>query len=152
MATSPGDIAIITLNLVEWRAPRLAYLLEEVLLPERTEDRWIARCTKTFITLGDELYKRSPSGVLMKCVPTNQGKQLLLEVHARIYRYHMVLSSLVRKAFHQGFYWPVALQDAEEVIPRCEECQFYARQTHLSTQELQTIPITWPFAVWASTW
>jgi hypothetical protein len=25
--------------------------------------------------------------------------------------------------------------------------QFYARQTHLSAQALQTIPITWPFAV-----
>ena len=24
----------------------------------------------------------------------------------------------------------------------------YARQTHLPAQELQTIPITWPFAVW----
>jgi hypothetical protein len=31
---------------------------------------------------------------------------------------------------------------------RCEGCQFYARQTHLLAQALQTIPITWPFAVW----
>jgi transposase InsO family protein len=27
-------------------------------------------------------------------------------------------------------------------------CQFYARQTHLPAQALQTIPITWSFAVW----
>ena len=30
----------------------------------------------------------------------------------------------------------------------CEGCQFYARQTHLPAHSLQTIPITWPFAVW----
>ena len=29
----------------------------------------------------------------------------------------------------------------------CEGCQYYARQTHLLAQALQTIPITWPFAV-----
>ena len=100
------------------------------------------RCAKTFVALSDELYKQSPSGVLMKCIPTNQGKQLLLEVHAGIYGHHVALRSLVRKAFHQGFYWPTALRDADEVVRRCVGCQFYAWQTHLPAQELQTIPIT----------
>ena len=82
----------------------------------------------------------------MKCIPTDQGKQLL-EVPAKICRHHAAPRSLVRKAFRQGFYWPTALRDAEEVVRRCEGCQFYARQTHLPAQELQTIPITWPFVV-----
>ena len=34
------------------------------------------------------------------------------------------------------------------MVYRCEGCQFYARQTHLPAQELQTIPITWAFVVW----
>ena len=84
----------------------------------------------------------------MKCVPASRGKQILLEVHARIYGHHAAPRSLVRKTFHQGLYWPTALRDAKEVIHRCEGCQFYARQTHLPMQELQTIPITWPFTVW----
>ena len=84
----------------------------------------------------------------MKCIPTNQGRQLLLEVYAGICGHHAAPRSLVGKAFRQGFYWPTVLRDAEEVVCRCEGCQFYARQTHLSAQELQTIPITWPFVVW----
>jgi len=76
-----------------------AYHLEEVLPLERTEARWIARHAKTFVALGDELYKRSPSGVLMKCIPTNQGRQLLLEVHAEICGHHAAPRSLVGKAF-----------------------------------------------------
>ena len=97
--TSPADVAVLALDQTDWRAPLLAYLLKEVLLPERTEARWIARCTKTFATLGDELYKQSLSGVLMKCIPTNQGKQLLLEVHAGICGHHAAPRSLVKKAF-----------------------------------------------------
>jgi transposase InsO family protein len=38
--------------------------------------------------------------------------------------------------------------DATRIVRTCQGCQFYARQTHLPTQALQTIPITWPFAVW----
>ena len=79
--------------------PLLTYLLVEVLPPERTEARWITRCAKTFVVLGDALYKRSPSGVLMKCIPTDQGKQLLLEVYAEICGHHAAPRSLVGKAF-----------------------------------------------------
>ena len=102
--TSPIDITMVALDQADWRAPLLAYLLEEVFPLGRTEARRIARRAKTFISIGDELYKRSPSGVLMKCIPTDQGKQLLLEVHAGICIHHVAMRSLVGKAFRQGFY------------------------------------------------
>jgi hypothetical protein len=51
-------------------------------------------------------------------------------------------------AFRQGFYWPTAVADATRIVRSCRGCQFYARQTHLPAQALQTIPITWSFAVW----
>jgi hypothetical protein len=48
----------------------------------------------------------------------------------------------------KGFYWPTAVADATRIVRSCQGCQFYARQTHLPAQALQTIPITWLFAVW----
>ena len=39
MATLPGDIEVMALDPVNWRAPLLTYLLEEVLQPERTKAR-----------------------------------------------------------------------------------------------------------------
>jgi hypothetical protein len=56
--------------------------------------------------------------------------------------------ALVGNAFRQGFYWPTAVADATRIVRTCQGCQFYARQTHLPAQALQTIPITWLFAVW----
>ena len=36
---SPADVAVLALDQTDWRAPLLAYLLEELLPPERTEAR-----------------------------------------------------------------------------------------------------------------
>jgi transposase InsO family protein len=54
----------------------------------------------------------------------------------------------VGNTFRQGFYWPTAVADATRIVRSCQGCQFYARQTHLPAQALQTIPITWLFVVW----
>ena len=39
MTTSPADVVVLALNQTDWQAPLLAYLLEEVLPPERTKAR-----------------------------------------------------------------------------------------------------------------
>jgi hypothetical protein len=85
-----------------------------------------------FVAINGELYKRSPSVIrmLMKCIPIQQGKELLLEIHAGICGHHTAHRSMVSKAFRQDFYWPTALCGAEEVVHTCKECQLYARQTH----------------------
>jgi transposase InsO family protein len=40
------------------------------------------------------------------------------------------------------------MADATRIVRSYRGCQFYARQTHLPAQALQTIHITWSFAVW----
>jgi transposase InsO family protein len=42
----------------------------------------------------------------------------------------------------------MTVADATKLVRSYEGCQYYARQTHLPALALQTIPITWPFAVW----
>jgi hypothetical protein len=84
----------------------------------------------------------------MWCIPGDQGCELLQEIHAGTCGHDVGPRTLVEKAFRQGFYWSIAVADSKDIVRRCEGCQFYARQTHLPAQVLQTIPITWPFAVW----
>jgi hypothetical protein len=66
----------------------------------------------------------------------------------RLCGHHAAPRALVGNAFRQGFYWPTAVAYATRIVRSCRGCQFYAKQTHLPAQALQTIPITWPFAVW----
>jgi hypothetical protein len=62
--------------------------------------------------------------------------------------HHTALHTLVGNTFRQGFYWPTAVADANEVVRTCEGCQFYACKTHLLVHILQTIPVTRSFIVW----
>ena len=57
MTTTPADITVVALDQADWRVPLLTYLLEEVLPPKKTEARQITRLAKTFIAIGNELYK-----------------------------------------------------------------------------------------------
>jgi transposase InsO family protein len=103
---------------------------------------------KSFALVDGELYKRAASGILQRCVPIPQGRELLRDIHAGVCGHHAAPRTLVGSAFRQGFYWPTAVANASEIVSTCEGCQFYARKSNLPAHVLQTIPVMWPFTVW----
>jgi hypothetical protein len=133
-----------------WQTPYLQYLHRGELPLDKAKARWLARRAKSFVLLGDEkeLYHRSPSGILQRCIYVAEGQELLQEIHSGACGHHAAPRALVGNAFRQGFYWPTVVADATRIVRSCHGCQFYARQTHMPAQALQTIPITWPLAVW----
>jgi ribonuclease HI/transposase InsO family protein len=135
---------------LNWQTPYLGYLLRGELPLDKAEARRLARRAKSFVLLGDEkeLYHRSPSSILQRCISVAQGQELLQEIHSGACGHHAAPRALMGNAFRQGFYWPTAVADATRIVRSCRGCQFYARQTHLPAQTLQTIHITWQFAVW----
>jgi ribonuclease HI len=139
----------VTPNL-NWQTLYLEYLLRGELPLDKAEAQRLARRAKSFVLLGDEkeLYHRSPSGILQRCISIAQGRELLQEIHSGACGHHAAPQALVGNAFQQGFYWPTAVADATRIVRSCRGCQFYTRQTHLLAQAFQTIPITWSFAVW----
>jgi hypothetical protein len=58
-----------------WQTPYLQYLHQGELPPDRAEARRLARRAKSFVLLGDgkELYHRSPSGILQRCISITEG-------------------------------------------------------------------------------
>jgi ribonuclease HI len=132
-----------------WQTPYLQYLHQGELPLDRAEARRLVRRAKSFVLLGDgkELYHRSPLGILQRCISITEGQELLREIHSGACGHHAAPRALVGNAFRQGFYWPTAVADATRIVRTCQGCQFYAKQTHLPAQALQTIPITWSFAV-----
>jgi hypothetical protein len=134
----------------DWQTLYLEYLLRGELPIDKTKARRLARRAKSFVLLGDEkeLYHRSPSGILQRCISIAQGQVLLQEIHSGACGHHAAPRALVGNAFRQGFYWPTVVADATRIVRSCRGCQFYTKQIHLPAQALQTIPITWPFVVW----
>jgi hypothetical protein len=82
----------------------------------------------------------------MKCIHSATRRQLLDEIHAGQCGIHAASRTLVGKAFRSRFYWPATKNDATELVQKCVAYQFLSKQQHLPAQQLQTIPVTWPFA------
>jgi hypothetical protein len=131
-----------------WREPIIKYIKNEEEPDDKAAAEPIARESAHYTIIGNALYRRGATGVLMKCISSNTGKQLLDEIHAGQCGIHATSKTLVGKVFRAGFYWPTAKKDATKLVQRCEACQFLSKQQHLPAQRLQTIPVTWPFACW----
>jgi hypothetical protein len=145
LASSPV-MAVLPSN-PPWAEPYLEYLTNKQLPEDEVQKRQIERRAKAYTIIDGQLYKRSTSGVFMKCISQVDRIEILREIHEGECGHHAAARSLVAKAFRHGFYWPTAKTDADRIVELCQGCQMYSKQTHMPAIALHTIPITWPFAV-----
>jgi hypothetical protein len=88
------------------------------------------------------------SGIFQKCIESEEGLELLKEIHQGACRHDASSRALVAKAFRHGFYWPMALRDADQLVKHCNGCQHFSKHRNTPAAALKTIPLTWPFAIW----
>jgi hypothetical protein len=99
------------------------------------------RRSKAFTIIQGELYKRSITGVLQRCIAPEDGVALIRDIHEGTRGYHASSRTLVAKAFRSGFYWLSALHDVKNIVERCDACQHFAMKPHAPASELRTIPV-----------
>jgi len=85
--------------LVDSRTPYLDYLLCEAMPMDKMEAQQIMRRAKSFVVIGDELYRRSHTRILQRCIPIEQGKRLLSDIHGGVCSHHAAPRTLVENAF-----------------------------------------------------
>jgi hypothetical protein len=110
-----------------WRILYLDCLLCEILLTNKTKARHHARRAKSFTIVNGEIYKKSHTKILQRCIPTKHGRNLLEDIHSGVCGHHVSPRTLVEKDFQQGFYWPIVVADTNQVARTYEGCQYYAR-------------------------
>jgi ribonuclease HI len=66
----------------DWREPIIKYIKNKEEPDDKAAAERIARQSAHYTLIGDALYRRGTTGVLMKCIPSVTGKQLLDEIHA----------------------------------------------------------------------
>jgi hypothetical protein len=84
-----------------WQTLYLQYLHRGELPLDRVDARRLTRRAKSFVLLGDEkdLYHRSPSGILQRCISITEGQELLQEIHSGACGHHAAPQALVGNAF-----------------------------------------------------
>jgi hypothetical protein len=88
----------------DWREPTIRYIKNEEELDDNAAAERIARQSAHYTLIGDALYRRGATGVLMKCNSSITGRQLLDEIHAGQCGIHAASRTLVGKVFRSGFY------------------------------------------------
>ncbi|XP_066324297.1 uncharacterized protein [Miscanthus floridulus] len=93
------DPAIEPHSLANWRTPYLDYHLHVALPTDKMEALRLTRRAKFFVPIEGELYRQSHNGILQRCIPIEQGKQLLSDIHGGVCGHHAVPRTLVGNAF-----------------------------------------------------
>ena len=95
-----------------WAQPIFSYLKDGTLPSDETLARKTTRRAKAYTIMNKELYKRSVTSVLQRCISSEQGQEILLDIHQGECGHHASSRALVSKEFRHGFYWPSALVEA----------------------------------------
>jgi hypothetical protein len=90
---------------ISWTHDFIDYIKENKLPANKEEATRIIRRSKNYVLMGDNLYRRAASsGVLLKCVSSKKGKEILDEIHSGCCGNHVASRTLVGKAFRTGLY------------------------------------------------
>jgi hypothetical protein len=108
-----------------WMQPYLAYMVNKTLPKDTVQAKRIIRRSKAFIMLQGKLYKKSITGILQRCVTPQEGQEILKDIHAGVCGHHASSRAIAAKAFRAGFYWLTAIEDAKDIVRKCEACQHF---------------------------
>jgi ribonuclease HI len=100
-----GESHEVMMVQVPWMQVYVAYILRKEIPEDPVEARRVIRRSKAFTVVKGELYKRSISGVLQRCVAPEEGRIILKEVHEGVCGHHASSRAIAAKVFRAGFYW-----------------------------------------------
>jgi hypothetical protein len=103
----------------DWWKPISEYLHLGAIPDDETEPRCLACQAKGYLIHDGELYRHNTIGILQRCIPIEEGKALLLDIHESNCGHHASSRSMVKKSFWQGFYWPIAIDNATQIMRSC---------------------------------
>jgi ribonuclease HI len=102
-APSPAGQEVVMID-VDWRQPFIDFIRKQKVPTDKNLAEQIIRRAKSYVLVGDKLYRRgATSGVLMKCVPREEGKDILEEIHKGVCGNHVSSRTLVSKGFPMSF-------------------------------------------------
>ncbi|XP_050916283.1 uncharacterized protein LOC127131400 [Lathyrus oleraceus] len=138
-------LAIDTLIDIDRRNPIINYLKD----PSTDTERKTKYKALSYVLMGNELFKKTPKGILLKCLGENKAYLALSSVHSGACGAHQEGHKMKWLLFRYGMYWPTMLKDCIEFAKGCQECQIHAGIQHAPASELHTIIKPWPFRGWA---
>jgi len=106
----------------DWRKPIVDYLEN----PVGTVSRKTKYRALSYVIAGNELFKKTVEGVMLKRLNENEAFVAISSVHSGACGSHQAGHKMILLIFRQGLYWPSMLKDCIEFAKGCQECQKHA--------------------------
>ncbi|XP_050211877.1 uncharacterized protein LOC126662033 [Mercurialis annua] len=142
------ETIFLTQPLENWMQGIAHYLMDGTLPENRDKAYKILRQAPYYAFLDGILYRKSFTHPWSRCLTAEEGEYVLREIHEGICGAHIAPRMLAKKAVLQGYYWPLMVRQAEEIVKKCENCQSHQNIRHAPTTEQCPITSPWPFATW----
>ncbi|XP_024630434.2 uncharacterized protein [Medicago truncatula] len=133
------------LNENDWRKPIIKYLEN----PDGTTCRKVKYRALSYVIMGNELFKKTSEGILLKCLGETDAYLAVSNTHDGTCGTHQAGHKMKWLLFRQGLYWPTMLKDCVEFAKGCQGCQKYVGIQRVPASELHAIVKPWPFRGWA---
>ena len=91
----------------------------------------IRKRSEWFVWYEGNLYKKSYTHPLLKCITPEDGDYVLREIHQGACGSHQGARAVAGKALRAGLYWPSLREDAAQLVQKCEKCQKFANVQRL---------------------
>ncbi|KAL2245958.1 UNVERIFIED_CONTAM: Gag-Pol polyprotein [Sesamum indicum] len=131
-----------------WKTPFVRYLKHGELPSGAIAAKRLQFKANRFTMIGDDLYKRTPEDILLKCLDAERSQYVMKEIHEGSCGNHLGGRSLAHKILRQGYFWPTMVEDAKEFARKCESCQKYAGLLRSPTTPLEPLKVACPFDQW----
>ena len=132
-----------------WMDPIWDYIIDGSLPDDPKEAAKIRARSARFTNHKGSLYKRGFFTPILKCIAGKDIEYVLREVHEGICGNHIGARALAGKVLRQGYYWPIILKDATDLVKKCRICQEHAKISRLPSEPLTSIASPWPFQQWS---
>ncbi|KAL0451467.1 UNVERIFIED_CONTAM: Retrovirus-related Pol polyprotein from transposon gypsy [Sesamum latifolium] len=135
-------------NSSSWKGDFMNYLKDGTLPDDPIKGKRIKFKAARFTVVGNDLYKRTIDGPLLKCLDEEKAQYVPREVHEGNCGNHSGGRLLAQKVTRQGYFWPTLVKDAMEFARKCESYQRFASLIHTPATPMEPVRIACPFDQW----
>jgi hypothetical protein len=120
-------------------------LIEYLRDPSVKTDRGVRRIAFKYVLIDDELYRRTPSDIFLRCLAPNDATLTMVEVHEGICGTHQSAPKMKWLLRRSGFYWHDMVAYCFKYYKGCQVCQKFGDLQLVPANKLHPIIKPLPF-------
>ena len=131
-----------------WMEKMIKYLRDEELPSDNKEVKKVKTKAKWFTWHDENLYKKSYTHPLLKCVTPEDGEYILREIHEGACGSHQGSRTIAATALQVGYYWPTLKKDTMDLVRKFPKCHLFSNLPRTPAIPLTSIQVVFPFDKW----